>query len=800
MGMIEVATAHGVFTVDPETGRAALRPASGDEAPIWTGTILPSLHLQSDRGPLVRHATATVARRGEGSAHLELSFGDAGSGSAVLRFGSAPAGGAVGLSAGVTPAPDTTTAVEGGVVDGVTGATEGAGPVEAGVVEAGVTDAAVVELAELRIALAPGLALRDLFFGLSALDDAERQGVPDPDYPEWPDWQAGAFCVPGIRPAPATAIARRWDLGQATVALGQFGPALGAPYAAAFPRPVWSAGFGDDRGWLVAGPGEVPDAALTLDVRSTSGALRWRYRDDLWGPPAHPRTWAAPLRLTWGPNPVDAFARFFATFPARPEPARPAGGLSAINTWGDFRRGDFDVLATAATAAELGAQAVVIDDGWESFESSGHASSDNIPDLDAVREGVHAAGLEIGFWQSVGWVPDPAGIGLSDDDVLAGRDGSPALGNWGMDPRDPVRHHVLDPSSPRARAYLADRIQRIVRDHRPALLKLDFGYGLPGPDQAAPRDPEYRGERMGHALYRIAADAARAADPHVAIQLYGIHPLHTDVADVVALDDMGDHGAHDEGLGHRRWSVWAALAGPRGVGLSGSSGYSWEQDRDSVLDSFVLGGAGIVLPLRDPAHPPTERQLALRRASFRWSRPTAAWHPLFLDGPLGAPEEQPEAGTWARVEDGVITAVCLRSAHPHLDGHSPDGTTGLGLADLHLAEALQGWEFEGDWAVVALGAPGDGGVGRAPVAVIPATPGRISLPGRADACQTRWDAEVGTGTDGQAPGAGAPDGTLPSSGGRRGEGAAGATTSDGPLTLVADEAALDAGLQGWTLY
>ena len=60
-----------------------------------------------------------------------------------------------------------------------------------------------------------------------------------------------------------------------------------------------------------------------------------------------------------------------------------------------------------------------------------------------------------------------------------------------------------------------------MRDYHADLLKLDFGYGLPGPDVAVPRDPAHRGERMAYTLYKLAADAAREVNPNIILQSLG---------------------------------------------------------------------------------------------------------------------------------------------------------------------------------------------------------------------------------------------------------------------------------------
>lgn len=600
---------------------------------VWEGTIYPAFWVSTPDGKrrlLTARGTAAAEK-------IQLDFGDGAHGSVTIR------------------------------------------PTQAG-----------IELVDLAVDLGD-LRIIDMFFGVRPLTDAESVSAPDESVPFWPDWRADGFCLPSGRPAPAGSFFRRWDLGHASIALGSFGPAMGTPYAAAFPRPLYAAGLGGDSGWLVAGPGEVPDGALSFEIRSTSGALRWRMREDLWG--VGNRSWSAPLRLSWQDTAWDAYAAHFATFPPAREAVRSA---SCWNTWGDWRSGEKSTVDIARRARELGCEVFAFDDGWETLISNGVPKAGIESDVDSVRQ----LGLELGFWQSVGWIDDPAAVGLSDADLLRGADGRPRRANWAMDPRDTSGRYCLDPSSERTREFLIERTTRLIETFDPVLLKLDFGYGLPGPDVTAPVDPRYRGERLAHELYGIIAEAARAAKPGVAIQLYGIHPLHANLFDVLALDDMGDHGA-DEAGGHRHWSVWAALASVTGRAITGSSGYDWAQDAEILLDTAVLGSPSAVLPLLSGA--PTVPQLAHRRALHRWYRRSTQWRPLWLDSELGSLSRQPEVRSWGRLEDHALTALCLRD----------------GLA------SFDGIEFTGDWALISQ----DDSDVREPgvLAVIPFTAGQLAL-------------------------------------------------------------------------
>jgi len=254
----------------------------------------------------------------------------------------------------------------------------------------------------------------------------------------------------------------------------------------------------------------------------------------------------------------------------------------------------------------------------------------------------------------------------------------------------------------------------LIRDYRPALLKIDFGYGLPGPDACAPRDPTLRGERLAWSLATIVAETAHELDPRITVLGYSLHPLWADAQDQVSLDDLGDAGEH-ESAGHGQWSIWAALVGDRGVALMGSSGYLWHADTDVLMNSAILGAPGANLPRARPdGSPLPAAHLARRRALFRWHRRTTRWEPLWLDSSRGDLQQEPATKNWGRLETiagrRCVTALALREPSPAI------------LA----APELRGLSFTGRWIVLA---QGDASIfDAATLALIPLDSGRIELP------------------------------------------------------------------------
>lgn len=556
--------------------------------------------------------------------------------------------------------------------------------------------------------------IHSLYFGCNVLAADQRASVPSLDRPFWPTWRAEGFAVASARTNPIQSFFRSWDFGHTDIALGSFGPAMGTPYAAAFPRPTYAACAGGRHGWVCFGAGTVPDAALTFQVRARSAALEWRYREELWGaPPGETRTWENPLWLTWADSAWQAQRAYFRLFPAAPAKS-PAHQKTFWGTWGDFRLNQFEWRSSVERAREMEADVLCLDDPWEHTKGSCRPHPERLPDFAADLAHAHDRRQGIGIWMPLAWIEDPAAEKLTDHDLLLNRDGNPVRSNWAIDPHETAQQfYCLDPASPGAQRFLRERTARVLRDYRPSLLKIDFGYGIPGPDACTSRDPALRGERIAWKLAQLVADAAHELDPDVTVLGYSLHPLWAGLQDEVSLDDLGDCGEH-EAAGHGQWSIWAALAGDRGTALMGSSGYLWSAETDVLMNSAILGAPGANLPraLPDGSPLPVER-LARRRAVFRWHRRTTRWEPLWLDSAIGDLQQEPTVRNWGRLEplggERALTALALREP------------TAAALA----APELRGLRWTGRWLVLA---QGDASIFSGDVALVPFAPGLLALP------------------------------------------------------------------------
>ncbi|WP_153800509.1 alpha-galactosidase [Foetidibacter luteolus] len=556
-------------------------------------------------------------------------------------------------------------------------------------------------------------AIIEMYFGTSAVHPDSNVVSPNWERPFMPDWQSFGFCIPGAKGGTVQSYFRMWDFGQANVALGGFGPALGAPYGAAYPRPLYYAGMGSDAGFAVAGAGSIPDAPMMLRVQATSACLQYIYREDIWGAPvAKERTWNEPLRITMAAKAYDAFRSYYSSFPGKQHPVAAAKAI--WNTWGLWREKKYAIKPIADFAKTAGSEIMVLDDPWESSQGSGKPNLQRFPNFFEDIDYIHQQGLQHGVWETVGWISNPAEAGLTDEDLLLKKNGKACRANWSFSPWG-ESYYCLDISSQRTRNFIKKRTEGIMKTVKPALIKLDFGYGFPDPSVAVAKNPAYRGERFAYELVKLIAETAKSINPDVIIMYYSISPLWLPVMDLVSMDDQGDLW-YDIKPGHQQWSIWGSLIAEKGMAVNGSSGYDWQTDDEVLLNSAVVGSPGSVLPSDYGEDKISPLFVNRRLAVNKWHRKTLSWKPLWFNSHAGGFTAPPELQCWGRLEASgngtILTSVALRA---------------MEKGDLMpVDEHLQQVNWQGRWALIAQDTADISSSKK--LAVIPFDEGWISLP------------------------------------------------------------------------
>jgi hypothetical protein len=519
-------------------------------------------------------------------------------------------------------------------------------------------------------------AIVEMYIGTSPVTSDAVNVKPVWDRPFLPDWQTMGYCVPGAKGGTVQSYFRMWDFGQPDIALGNFGPSMSTPYGAAFPRPVLFTAMGNNKGWICIGAGNVPDAAMTLKIRGTRGCYEYLYREDLWGAlTQRTRTWEDLLRITIDTSAIAAFEKYYASFPVDPN-KKTAPVSSVWNTWGMWRLRKYPIKPIADFMEKMSNEMMVLDDPWEVSQGAGKPNLEKFPHFFENVEQVRSKGTDIGIWETVGWIKDTLAAGLGANDLIRDAAGKPCLANWNFDPSGDA-YYCLDISSPRTRSFLEERTRSVMRQLKPRLIKLDFGYGMPNPNMGVPKDPRFRGERSSYEMVRLISAAAKSIDPDVIILYYGISPLWAPLVDMVSLDDQGDLW-YDTRQGHAEWSIWASLLSQQRVAISGSSSYEWKTDDEVLMNTIILGSPGAVLPTElENGAPIPERFLNRRLAVNKWYRRSILWKPVWFNSSAGNMEAPPKLRNWGRSENGVLTALTLRTENVPVENINFSGNWGL---------------------------------------------------------------------------------------------------------------------------
>ncbi len=162
--------------------------------------------------------------------------------------------------------------------------------------------------------------------------------------------------------------------------------------------------------------------------------------------------------------------RWWAGLPGmKPAAVPPDARLPIYSTWYNYHQklDPKELLAELAVARELGLRTIIIDDGWQTLDSSrgyaytGDWKPERFPDMKGFVKACHALGIKVMLWYAVPFVGQKAA----------------GTGKWqGKTLRleDRLAAYVLDPRYPEVRAHVIDLYKRALAEFEIDGFKLDF--------------------------------------------------------------------------------------------------------------------------------------------------------------------------------------------------------------------------------------------------------------------------------------------------------------------------------------
>ncbi len=211
----------------------------------------------------------------------------------------------------------------------------------------------------------------------------------------------------------------------------------------------------------------------------------------------------------------DAFYHWFRSRPQHPTSPRPV----VLNVWeAVYFNHDLGVLTELAqSAAELGVERFVLDDGWFRHRRNDTAGlGDWYVDEDVWPQGLHplvaavtSRGMEFGLWVEPEMVNEDSDVARAHPDWVSGS-------ATGSNARLPLRwrnQQVLDLVNPQAWQYVYDRLDALLNEYPISYLKWDQNRDLLEMGHAG--SPSVHRQTL--AAYRL-LDALRAAHPGLEIE------------------------------------------------------------------------------------------------------------------------------------------------------------------------------------------------------------------------------------------------------------------------------------------
>jgi hypothetical protein len=435
------------------------------------------------------------------------------------------------------------------------------------------------------------------------------------------------------------------------------------------------------------GLAELPAGDLMVHNLGGRASMYVNYRSDLWKQMRGPGRVQVGPRLYWAVarDYYEAIRGYYRGMPkaelVQKTPNSPRKNAVALApsfcSYGEqvARERDDKLLDEATldqTYEELGksgmqTQLYVIDGGWESGWGSLQHSKERVPGFEDLIARIRADGKFLGLWSAFMRCEYPSDMGLTVDNMLHLPDGKPYL-HIGVTGN---RFHILDSTQPEVQQVLRRRAKEFMRRYRPDFVKFDFGYEIPSLSAVAPKDLNYGGERFMAQAMEVLVGALREENPDLVILYYSLSPLFARYFDLNSPDDLGRCTEDFELEANRRF-FFSSLMGEIGVPTWGSGGYEWETMPDIWFDSAAIGAVGSLVSFSGPdAKMATPGRIAKFNGLAHAMRHSDTFSIVPVDTEFYGPERGPHIPSWARIENGEIVLVALRTVG--FDGHPISG-------------------------------------------------------------------------------------------------------------------------------
>ncbi|MDA2812183.1 alpha-galactosidase [Nocardiopsis sp. RSe5-2] len=300
--------------------------------------------------------------------------------------------------------------------------------------------------------------------------------------------------------------------------------------------------------------------------------------------------------FSWSDQGLDGmsarFHRWLRSRPHHPSAPRPV----VLNTWeAVYFDHDLDKLKRLAdTAADIGVERFVLDDGWFRGRRDDTAGlGDWTVDTGVWPEGLHplfdhvrALGMEPGFWVEPEMVNPDSDLVRAHPDWMLTTEGRPSLPSRNQQP--------LDLSRPEAFDHVFGLLDALVTEYRPAFLKWDHNRDFLEPVHAPTGSAGTHGQTL--AVYEL-LDRLRKAHPGLEIESCSSGGGRVDLGILERTDRVWGSDTNDplERLALQRWT--GLLIPPELVGSHVGARTAHTTGRDADLSlrflTALIGHAGI---------------------------------------------------------------------------------------------------------------------------------------------------------------------------------------------------------------